>query len=328
VTDQVAQGVAPVRGTQTFVGTLTTCWHRPGLWALEIVWRWVYGIPATVLILWQGQKAWLAATGGTMDPAQLGLDKALLNDPVGALTADPMGVAGKFGMAFGDLAPAFWHVAQWLGPILLLAWVVISCFGRIVVLRRADPTMCARPLTLMLLSALRMTVLVGIFVAWYELLVKAAGALVSGPVLAGHEPNLVGFSAVTIILSLSLFCAWAAVSWVLSVAPLLAMLRNTGVVASLRAALHLGKLKAKLVEINLVMGIIKIGLLVLAMVFSATPLPFETVTTPGFLAVWWAGVTLLYLIWSDFFHVVRLMSYLDLWRAYRGSDLSHPVPPV
>ena len=45
----------------------------------------------------------------------------------------------------------------------------------------------------------------------------------------------------------------------------------------------------KLVEINLVMGIVKIALMVLALVFSACPLPFESVATPEFLTWWWMG---------------------------------------
>jgi hypothetical protein len=89
-----------------------------------------------------------------------------------------------------------------------------------------------------------------------------------------------------------------------------------GAGASLKAAFQLGPVKAKLVEINLVMGIVKIALIVLAMVFSASPLPFESVATEGFLLWWWAGVTVLYFVGSDFFHVARLVAYLDLWRAF------------
>ena len=89
-------------------------------------------------------------------------------------------------------------------------------------------------------------------------------------------------------------------------------------VASLRDAGALRGLKGQLVEINLVLGIVKIALLVLAMVFSATPLPFQTVTTPEFLAWWWAGVAVLYLVGSDFFHVARLVAYLTLWRTAEG----------
>jgi len=110
------------------------------------------------------------------------------------------------------------------------------------------------------------------------------------------------------------------VSWALSVAPLLAMLQGLGVGGSLAAAFRLGPLKAKLVEINLVMGIVKIALIVLAMVFSATPLPFESVTTPEFLAWWWGGVTVVYLLGSDFFHVARQVAYLQLWQTFEGKE--------
>jgi hypothetical protein len=51
------------------------------------------------------------------------------------------------------------------------------------------------------------------------------------------------------------------------------------------------------------------------MVFSATPLPFSSVESTEFLAWWWFGVFLLYLIASDFFHVARIVGYLDLWHS-------------
>ncbi len=91
-----------------------------------------------------------------------------------------------------------------------------------------------------------------------------------------------------------MFTAWAFVSWVFAVAPLLAMLRDLPPLASLRAAANTGRLRGRLIEINLVMGIVKIALLVLAMVFSATPLPFQDVATREFLAWWWAGVAVIY----------------------------------
>jgi len=94
------------------------------------------------------------------------------------------------------------------------------------------------------------------------------------------------------------------------------MLRGLGVGGSLAAAFRVGPLKSKLVEINLVMGIVKIALIVLAMVFSASPLPFESVATPEFLLWWWVFVTGIYFVASDFFHVARQVAYLQLWRAY------------
>ncbi|MGI4758200.1 MAG: hypothetical protein ACRYGF_15300, partial [Janthinobacterium lividum] len=204
--------------------------------------------------------------------------------------------------------------AVWLLPLLVTTWILISSFGRTIVLRRADPALCARPATLIGLQTIRMLALGGSFVLWFRLLVWSSRVAISAPMHSGAEPNLVLYCALVIIFTLVLFVLWSIVSWYFSIAPLLAMLEDLGVMASLRASAHIGALKSKLVEVNLVMGIVKIALIVLAMVFSATPLPFQSVTTAGFLAWWWAGVTLLYLLGSDFFHVARLVAYLRLWR--------------
>ena len=56
----------------------------------------------------------------------------------------------------------------------------------------------------------------------------AARVAVTGPMAAGQEPNLVRYFALVIVATLGLFTLWAVVSWVLSVAPLLAMLRGSG----------------------------------------------------------------------------------------------------
>jgi len=310
---------SPVRGTQSFVHTLSSCWRRPSLTAFEVSWRWVYGVPALWLMVTEVQKS-LAPHLGT-GLAGLGLDRALLADPVGALTADPLGVVGKLEHAMGLVLPDLMRLAGWLAPLLIALWIVVSSIGRTAVLRRADSRMVARPMTLMGLQAIRLVALGASLWLWFTCIRFAASVAVTGPIDAGGEPNLVLYCAIAIVTTLGLFVAWGVVSWVFSIAPLLAMLRGIGVWASLAGALRLGPLKSKLVEINLVMGIVKIALIVLAMVFSATPLPFQTVTTPGFLACWWAGVTVFYLVASDFFHVARLVAYLNLWRAYEVEEI-------
>ncbi len=308
--DGVVIAAGTVRGTQSFVHTLSECWRRPSLTALEVLWRWLYGIPA-LLLVWHEAVKILNATP---------VDVAALRRMT---VVDPMGSVETIAQALAVLVPPVWQVAVWLVPLLLVGWVVVSSLGRTVVLRRADGRLHARPMTLMVLQGLRMVALGGSFVVWFLCVQWMERLTILGPLSVGGEPNLVGYFALVIVATLGLFTLWAVVSWVLSVAPLLAMLRGLGVGASLAAAFRLGPLKGKLVEINLVMGIVKIALIVLAMVFSATPLPFESVTTPGFLLWWWVGVTGLYLVGSDFFHVARLVAYLELWRAYeRDENLS------
>jgi hypothetical protein len=273
------------------------------LTALEVAWRWLIGIPAAALV-------WREATRI--------LDETPLD--VGALkrmsVLDPMAAATTLAQAASAILPSVLHVVMWMAPLLLVTWVIVSSIGRTVMLRRADASLHARPGTLMVLQGVRVAAMAGSFAVWFACLQAAGRYAVNGPIAAGQEPDLVAYCAIVIVETLGMFTLWAVASWGLSVAPLLAMLRDLGVGASLTAAFQLGPLRGKLVEINLVMGIVKIALIVLAMVFSACPLPFESVATPGFMLRWYGVVTVLYFVASDFFHVVRQMSYLELWKAY------------
>jgi hypothetical protein len=307
--DGVVIAGGKVRGTQSFVHTLSECWRRPSLTALEVLWRWAYGVPALLVLRYEGLKI-LQAT-----PLDYGALRSMT-------VLDPMGSAETLAKAMEVLLPPVLRVTLWLAPVMVVSWVVVSSIGRTAVLRRADARLHRQLGTLIVLQATRVLALLGSFAVWFWCMERVAELTVTGPVAAGVEPNLVGYFALVIVTTLGLFTLWAVVSWALSVAPLLAMLRGLGVRGSLAAAFRLGPLRSKLVEINLVMGIVKIALIVLAMVFSATPLPFESVTTPEFLFWWWVGVTVLYFLGSDFFHVARQVAYLQLWRAYESQHYS------
>jgi len=295
--------VETVRGTQSFVHTFAACWKRPSLTALEVLWRWAFGAPAAALIAYEAIRV----------VRETHVD-------LGALTRisllDPAATAATLSEITRVLMPPVLHVAKWLVPLLLVVWVVVSSFGRTVVMRRIDRRLKAQPATLMMLQALRTAALLAAFAAWFLCLRLAADVAVNGPIAANQAPNVVFYCALVVIATLGLFTLWAVASWALSIAPLLAMLRNLGAGASLAAAFRLRPVRSKLVEINLVMGIVKIALMVLALVFSASPLPFQSVATPGFMTWWYVAVTFFYLIASDLFHVVRLVFYLEMWRAY------------
>ena len=302
------ESAVPVRGTQSFVRVMQWCWQHPSITALEVLWRWLFGSLALYLISSNALRIFSGATAGTNDPARLGLDHLTVTDPMAAATS--------LATAAGVLLPMAIPALRWLLPTLLLAWLVISSFGRSIVLRRADPGLALRPLTMAVLQLVRITALGLSLFVWFLVMQWAAGASITQPVAQGAEPRLVQYFALVIIGTLGLFTLWAIVSWALSLAPLLAVLCDTGPWPSLRLAARPGPLKMKLVEINLVMGIVKIALIVLAMVFSACPLPFQSVESPEFLFVWNIGVAILYLLASDYFHVVRQVAYLELWRAY------------
>ncbi len=233
---------------------------------------------------------------------------------------DTVAAAQTLSATFDVLLSPVRAVAVWLVPALAVAWALAAGFGRSLVLRRYDRTLPFTPWRMAALQLLRIVVLGGSFALWFACLHWAALSS-----LGGAEPNLVGYFVKAIFLSFAIFFFWAIVSWVFSIAPLLGLLESTGIFASLRASLRLGHgslrgLRPKLVEINLVLGVVKAALIVLAMVFCASPVPFKEEINGLSLYTWWALVTIWYLIASDFFQVARVIGFIEMWRAVNGNS--------
>ena len=311
-----------MRGTQSFVRVMQWCWRHPSVTALEVLWRWIFGSLALWLLGTQGLKILSDLTGGRRDVTSLvrglGLDQLSLTDPMGA--------ASRLATDLGLLLPPLLQTAAWVAPLLLTVWLVVSTVGRSLVLRRVDPAMRIRPWTFGVLQLVRVLALGTSLLVWFALVRWASATAITAPLAAGGQPQLVEYFTIVIVGTLSLFSLWSVGSWAFSLAPLIAMHRGLGVLDSLRASVHRGPIRLELVEINLVMGIIKIALIVLAMVFSACPLPFQSVITPDFLVEWTLGVAILYLLASDFFHVARLVAYLELWSVYSEPEDRTCVP--
>ncbi|AXC10650.1 hypothetical protein ACPOL_1302 [Acidisarcina polymorpha] len=287
-----------LRGTQSLVQIFGYCWSHPALLLIELAWRWSYGALALLLMYYEGSR--LLAS---VPLAPTGVYEFSLQDTDRATVI----IANVWSV----LTPPLFHLLIWLAPLLGFGWALASGIGRSYVLCRYAPDLPFRPRALILLQLLRVLALGGSFVAWFAAIQWSANTT-----LSGESPNLVLYFALVICISLGIFTFWALVSWVFSVAPLLALLEHKTAAASLARSLRLGPLSGKLVEVNLVLGIVKLALVVLAMVFSATPLPFSSVMAGTPLYLWWAGVTVAYLAASDFFQVARLVAFIRFWRIY------------
>ena len=203
-------------------------------------------------------------------------------------------------------------------PLLAVGWAILSGLGRSLVLRRYEPSLPSAPFSLIALQLLRVLAVGTVFAAWFYGIHAAANATLGG----SDGPNLLLYLVAVICLTLGLFTLWSLASWVLFIAPLLVLLERRSAVSSLWRSLRLGRtFRGKLMEVNLVLGIVKLALLVLAMVFSATPLPFESVMTGEALHQWWIAVTIFYFIANDFFQVARLVSFIRFWRSFAEGEM-------
>jgi hypothetical protein len=277
---------------------------RPSLTAIEVGWRWIIGVPLLAVCWIESQRILAAlpleATGlSTLDPQ------------------NPWVAVVQLANAWTLYLPHIYAVVRWLLPAAALAWVIVSGLGRSLLLKRLDPSLAFRPLPMIALQAAWLLAMGATCWGWFRSIQWAAATHIT----ATGEPDLIGYSMWVIFLSLGFFTVWALVSWALSIAPLLMLLEERSALSALSQSLRLGKaFTSKLAEINLVMGIVKLALIVLAMVLSAAPLPFGDQLGPDALHGVWLLSAVLYLVASDYFHVVRLKGFVEFWRMFRGSE--------
>lgn len=291
-----------MRATQKMVDQMGWVFRRPLLTALEIAWRWVFGLPFLFVCWQQGSKIL------TLLPP----DSTGLND---LDKQNPWLAAVQMADVWGRYQPAVAHVLLWLAPAAAIAWAVVGGLGRNLVMKRMEPDVPFRPVAMIALQAAWLIVLGLVFFGWFRSIQWVAATHIS----TAGEADLVGYSIWAIFLSLGFFTLWALVSWPFAVAPMLLLLERRSASSAFGASFQLGRpFNGKLMEVNLVMGIVKLALIVLAMVFSAAPLPFSDELGPEAMRMAYAGATLFYLVASDYFHVVRLKSFVEFWRTFRG----------
>lgn len=282
---------------------MAAVWKRPGLTVMEVCWRWIVGVP----LLWLNVRAGLHAVRAH-PPDTAALDAMTVFEPMAAIQTAERQIA--------PMLPGLRHTAVWLVPLGLIAWAVASTLGRIAIWRQLDRSLIrsrTRSLPAWIgpvaaLNSVRSLLLLGVLLLWLQGIATAGHYS-----LAGAAPNLVLLTAMVVGLTLLLFLLWCLLVWPLDAAPLFILASRQGVMQALRSAVQAPALRSKLVEMNLVMGIVKVGLAVLAMVFSATPLPFAAEETRGFLVGWWSFVGVCFLFALDFFHVVRRAAILSFF---------------
>ncbi len=307
-----SRAASPLRGTQSFVGVMAQVWGRPGLTGLEILWRWLAAEPLLLLGWWCGSNALRGVAWHASALEEMTVFK-------------PSEAADAIGSQLSLTLPRLWPVARWWIPLALLVWSVAAAIGRTAILRRLDASLKPRVALVGLVGFFRALAVLVTLAVWGLGAVYAARHLVTEPAVGGREPNLVLLMACIVMLTLLLFMAWSLLSWIFDALPLFVMAASTRTLSqALRDTWNARELRAKLIEINLVMGIIKVALLVLAMVFSASPLPFATVETTRFLAGWWIFVGVLYLAFSDLFQVIRRAAYLRLFQALATPENDMP----
>ncbi len=253
---------APLRGTQSMVGYMGWVFSRPAIVAIEVAWRWIFGIPL-LLVCWKQFEQILAAY-------------PLESSGFNSLDAqNPWVAIVQLANVWSYYQPHVFAILRWLaaGKRALLgsdlrAWphrrsqapessTPISSRG----IDRVAGSMAGAS-RLDLLALVRMHAVGRGHSHKHRRRAGPGGLLPSGRSFSPSRFSWRGLSS----------------AGRCHIAPLLVLLENRSVLSALGQSLRLGKaFTGKLAEINLVMGIVKLALLVVAMVFSQ--LRFHSATT-------------------------------------------------
>jgi hypothetical protein len=297
---------AQVRGTQTLVDQMGWMLRHPALVAVEVGWRWLFGVP--FLLVCRARLQHVLSVLSLEDSGLRNID-----------VQNPWIAAAQLSRAFVKYEPLIAHEVKWLAPIVALVWIVVSGLGRSLAFYRMEARLRLRPFSMMVLQAIWLALFGGVCVGLF----LSVGWAEATHFQASAEPDLTGFAIWLIFLSLAFFTVWALLGWIVSVAPVLMLFEERGPLSALAEGLRLGKtFTSELVEIGMVMGIVNLALLILAMVLSAAPLPFSDQLGGDALHMVWAAAAVFYLIAHDYFQLVRLKCFVQFWNIFR-SEAKH-----
>lgn len=285
------------RGTATFGGVLAECGRRPGLLALELAWRWFYGVPALGIVAFACYHIYLATSDALLaaGAAKISLDH-------------PWQSAAIVSVVTPMVRPVVTEVLLWLLPLLGLGWAIAAGVGRNLVLRGYAPGLPWRPVALSCIQGIRVVALGATVALWWGSVRWSAAAST-----AAGLPNLPFYFALVTAFTLGFLVIWSMSSWVFSVAPLFLLVEGQSLAASLRRSLQPSSVTGRLLGVNVAVALLRLGLAMLAMLLSVLPLGFFASSQGTLLYLWLAAVTVLYMVVSGFLHVVRLVAFVEFW---------------
>lgn len=285
------------RGRATFAGVLAECLHRPGILARELAWRWLYGVPALAAIAFACYHIY-RVTSGTL--AAAGADHITLDRPWRS--------AATVSVVAQVLRPVIVEILIWLLPLLGLGWAIAAGWGRNLVLRYYDPSLRWRPMALTGIQALRVIALaMTVSLWWGSVRWSAEASTVAG------VPNVAVYFGLVAAFSIGFLVIWSLFSWVFFVAPMFVLIEGKSLAAGLIRSLRPSSAWGGLIGVNFVVSTIRFVVALFFTVLSLVPLVVISSAQSVFLYVWLVATTVLYMVVSGFFQVVRLAAFVEFW---------------
>jgi hypothetical protein len=277
----------------------------PALLLIEIGWRWSFG---AIAILVCALSAFLLLDTVTVDPRMLQAMAAL----------NPLQLAQNIAEGIVSLSAVLWRAAFVVGLLLAAIWVLFSALGRYATLARPALKPGTGLQGCLVVSTIRAMLALASIAAWF--VAGLFAAVVGSAAARSGVPNVGLMSAILLLAFLLILGGWSTLNWFFSLVPLTPELSWN---QSVRATLRFLRLRRdELLEISIVNGILRAGLLAITVLLSIAA--SSVITNPRVLLADLLAIALLYFLVADFLYVARLIAFGKL----REERLAQPASAV
>lgn len=271
--------------------------QKPVIAAIEIAWRWTFGLVATVLLL-LGTKAFLAGLKLTE-----GDEQALRGHDPTIVAAGLMHILQQGGV----LQRLFAAMAAVTMPSAII-WIIAATLGRAAVLRKLAPASDVNSKAILGLNIARAGLLIAAVIAWYVWMVLCA--LVT---MTPSAPNYPLYILLSMLALPVIAIVWGLLNWILSLAPVLAV-RETGSAARVysESVRIVRRYQGKFASVSTWLGLPRLAAMVIALIAAIVVLIATDSILIGTIAL--TIISLAYCAFADYLYVVRLAAYAEITR--------------
>lgn len=263
----------------------------PGMLLAEILWRWSFGLTASVLLFVSGMTLLRSVHVSETDAAAW-------------RSNNPTLMAQAMANMLLESGPRMGAIAARVLPAITLVWVLLAAAGRTFTMNRLGKgdisfrtvlaLHCARALALWLaVTGLGMAI-------WFD----------AGVATQGSQTDYFLYYALVFWSVVLIGGFWVIANWYLSLAPIFSLQTGAGFLSSTWRAVRLAKAQSgDFGGISLIFGILRLVSLAIAFVLCVLPSGWVG-TWPRSYTTWVVAVSLAYFAVGDFLYLARMAAYL------------------
>jgi len=282
--------------------------RNPSIAAIEIAWRWTFGLIGTILLL-LGTRAFLAGL------------KVSDGDEQALHGQDPMMIAA-----------ALMHILQQDGVLIRLlaiiaavaipsaiVWIAAATLGRAATLRRLIPASHVNVKAIFGITLARAGLLLAAVISWYAWMVLCAFLTLSSTESSYPLYLLLSMLALPVIA-----IVWGILNWILSLAPLVAVRDGSNSWKAYSDTVRVVRRhRGEFVSVTTWLGLPRLAGMVIAFMIAVVVLIASDSVVIGSIAV--AIVTLAYCAVADYLYIVRLAAYAQIARELPIATAATPL---